>query len=103
MQAGKPIVTYGEFLSSMDYNTAPSSAEVNDVIAAVLNGTDCVYLDVTTRSMHKQHCVQYASFVCRQGEAILQDQRSYVGVHDEVSAGQTWRLFTSNVPYEFHE
>lgn len=76
-QAGKPIVTYGGFLNSMEFSTVPSSAEVNDVITAVLDGTDCIYLDVTMRSAHAVHCIQYASSLCRQGEAAVWEQQLF--------------------------
>lgn len=61
----------------MEFSTVPSSAEVNDVITAVLDGTDCIYLDVTMRSAHAVHCIQYASSLCRQGEAAVWEQQLF--------------------------
>ncbi|XP_026806465.1 pyruvate kinase-like [Rhopalosiphum maidis] len=75
--AGKPTITYGEYLNSMEVSTIPTSAEVNDLINTVMDGTDCIYLDVTSRSANKAHCVQYASSLCRQGEATIWEQQLF--------------------------
>lgn len=64
----------------MEYNTVPTSAEVNDVISTVLDGTDCVFLDVTERSAHKAHCVQYALDLCRQAELAVWDKHTELSV-----------------------
>ncbi|XP_060835514.1 pyruvate kinase-like [Rhopalosiphum padi] len=74
---GKPTITFGEYLNSMEVNTIPTSAEVNDLINTVMDGTDCIYLDVTKRSANKSHCVQYASSLCRQGEATIWEQQLF--------------------------
>ncbi|XP_022172345.1 pyruvate kinase-like [Myzus persicae] len=75
--AGKPTITYGEYLNSMEVSTVPTSAEVNDLINTVMDGTDCIYLDVTMRSANKLHCIQYASSLCRQGEAAIWEQQLF--------------------------
>ncbi|XP_026820471.1 pyruvate kinase-like [Rhopalosiphum maidis] len=74
---GKPTITYGEYLNSMEIGTIPSSAEVNDLINTVMDGTDCIYLDVTMRSANKLHCIQYASSLCRQGEATIWENQLF--------------------------
>ncbi|KAE9541213.1 hypothetical protein AGLY_004458 [Aphis glycines] len=75
--AGKPTITYGEYLNSMEVSTVPTTAEVNDLINTVMDGTDCIYLDVTMRSSNKLHCIQYASSLCRQGEATIWEQQLF--------------------------
>ncbi|XP_001944086.1 pyruvate kinase isoform X2 [Acyrthosiphon pisum] len=75
--AGKPTITYGEYLNSMEVSTVPTSAEVNDLINTVMDGTDCIYLDVTMRSANKLHCIQYAASLCRQGEAAIWEQQLF--------------------------
>ncbi|KAL4142261.1 hypothetical protein QTP88_004755 [Uroleucon formosanum] len=75
--AGKPTITYGEYLNSMEVNTVPTTAEVNDLINTVMDGTDCIYLDVTMRSANKLHCIQYAASLCRQGEAAIWEQQLF--------------------------
>ncbi|CAH1731973.1 hypothetical protein AGLY_015454 [Aphis glycines] len=75
--AGKPTITYGEYLNSMEVSTVPTNAEVNDLINTVMDGTDCIYLDVTMRSENKSHCIQYASSLCRQGEATIWEQQLF--------------------------
>ncbi|XP_060844178.1 pyruvate kinase-like [Rhopalosiphum padi] len=74
---GKPTITYGEYLNSMEIGTIPSSAEVNDLINTVMDGTDCIYLDITMRSANKLHCIQYASSLCRQGEATIWENQLF--------------------------
>ncbi|CAI6347792.1 unnamed protein product [Macrosiphum euphorbiae] len=75
--AGKPTITFGEYLSSMEVSTVPTNAEVNDLINTVMDGTDCIYLDVTMRSENKLHCIQYAATLCRQGEAAIWEQQLF--------------------------
>ncbi|XP_025198002.1 pyruvate kinase-like [Melanaphis sacchari] len=75
--AGKPTITYGQYLSSMEVGTIPTNAEVNDLISTVMDGTDCIYLDVTMRSANKSHCIHYASSLCRQGEATVWEQQLF--------------------------
>ncbi|XP_060866433.1 pyruvate kinase-like [Metopolophium dirhodum] len=75
--AGKPTITYGEYLNSMEVSTVPTNAEVNDLINTVMDGTDCIYLDVTMRSANKLHCIQYAASLCRQGEAAIWEQQLF--------------------------
>ncbi|VVC45084.1 Pyruvate kinase,Pyruvate kinase-like, insert domain,Pyruvate/Phosphoenolpyruvate kinase-like [Cinara cedri] len=80
---GKPIVTHGKFLNSMEFNTVPSSSEINDIITTVLDGTDCIYLEVTTRATHKAHCIEYASTVCRQGEAAIWEHQVFSDLNNK--------------------
>ncbi|XP_026820468.1 pyruvate kinase-like [Rhopalosiphum maidis] len=75
--AGKPTITCGEYLNSMEISSVPTNAEVNDLINTVMDGTDCIYLDVTMRSENKLHCIQYASSLCRQGEATIWEQQLF--------------------------
>lgn len=77
-------MTYGRFFESMEFNTVPTKAEVNDVISSVLDGTDCIFLDVTTRSKHKVHCVEYALSICRQGESAVWEQQLFVELKNKV-------------------
>lgn len=77
-------MTHGGFLSSMEYSMVPSSAEINDVITAVLDGADCIYLDVTARSLYKVHCVQFLSSICRQGEAAIWEQQLFTELNRKV-------------------
>ncbi|KAL5240901.1 hypothetical protein ACI65C_008311 [Semiaphis heraclei] len=79
--AGIPTITYGEYLNSMEVSTVPTSAEVNDLINTVMDGTDCIYLDVTMRSTNKLHCIQYASSLCRQGEAAIWEQQLFTDLN----------------------
>jgi len=83
-QAGKPTITYGEYLNSMEVSTVPTSAEVNDLINTVMDGTDCIYLDVTMRSANKLHCIQYAASLCRQGEAAIWEQQLFTELNKKV-------------------
>jgi pyruvate kinase len=82
---GKPSVTYGGFLNSMERNAMPASSDVNDVVNAVLDGTDCIYLSVTKRSEHQVHCVEFASSLCRQGEAAIWKQQLFSELNNKVS------------------
>jgi len=83
-KAGKPTITYGEYLNSMEVSTVPTNAEVNDLINTVMDGTDCIYLDVTMRSENKTHCLQYASSLCRQGEATIWEQQLFTELNKKV-------------------
>ncbi|XP_050527313.1 pyruvate kinase-like isoform X2 [Daktulosphaira vitifoliae] len=74
---GKAAVTHGAFLSSMEFTTIPSNAEVNNVINTVLDGTDAIYLDVTLRTNYQVFCLHYLSFICRQGESAIWEQHLF--------------------------
>lgn len=63
----------------------PTNAEINDIVNTVLDGTDCIYLDVTTRSAHKVHCIEYVSSICRQGEAAIWEQQLFTELSSKVS------------------
>lgn len=77
-------MTYGRFLSTMEYSMVPSSAEINDIITTIMDGTDCIYLDVTARSPYKVHCIQYASSICRQGEAAIWEKQLFTELNRKV-------------------
>lgn len=68
----------------MEVSTVPTNAEVNDLINTVMDGTDCIYLDVTMRSENKSHCIQYASSLCRQGEATIWEQQLFTELNKKV-------------------
>ncbi|XP_050440040.1 pyruvate kinase-like [Adelges cooleyi] len=74
---GKPTITHGSFLSSMENMSIPSSSEVNDVINTVLDVTDAIYLDVTVRSSFQVHCIEYLSHVCRRAESAIWEQQLF--------------------------
>lgn len=94
-QVGKPTITCAGFFNSMEYNMVPLSSEVSDIITAVLDGTDCVYLDVTERSAHKVHCVHFASSICRQAELALNDKKSFSELTNKVGLIQKKKKLTS--------
>lgn len=77
-------MTYGRFFESLEFNAIPTKAEVNDVITSVMDGSDCIYLDVTMQSKHKVHCVEYALLVCRQGESAIWEQQLFTELKNKV-------------------
>lgn len=74
----------------MEVNTVPTTAEVNDLINTVMDGTDCIYLDVTMRSANKLHCIQYAASLCRQGEAAIWEQQLFTELNKKVHQQMLW-------------
>lgn len=61
----------------MHFCSIPISVEVNDIINAVLDGTDGIYLDVANMDGNMVHCVQYAMALCQNGEATIWEQKLF--------------------------
>jgi len=85
--AGKPVIVATQMLVSMVNFPVPSRAEVTDVSAAILDGTDAVMLsDETTVGKYPVEAVKMLDRIARSTEKSLQ---TYVRAPEEVESHDT--------------